>query len=274
MSKTRGVPFLRGSSAAAVFIAIAVMVFVLPAVAATPESAASGTPILVYHRFGAVVADSMTVTTRAFEEQLRLIRARGYTVLPVQRLVAYFREEAPAPPRLSVVITADDGHRSVYTEMFPLVRDYGVPVTLFIYPSAISNASYAMTWAQLEELAGSGLFDIQSHSYWHPHFRQEKRRLNTADYERFTTMQLARGRQELEAKLGIRVSLLAWPFGIYDPDLMRKAASLGYAAGFTLERRHARVQDPIMALPRYLVTDADRGARFERLLSGGALASH
>jgi peptidoglycan/xylan/chitin deacetylase (PgdA/CDA1 family) len=236
-----------------------------PAFAAQPDDD-RGTPILLYHRFGPVVADSMTVTTRVFEEQLLAIRERGYQVVPARQLVAHFRGEAPAPPRLSVVITADDGHRSVYTDMWPLVRRYAVPVTLFIYPSAISRASYALTWEQLGELARSGLVDIESHTYWHPDFRQEKRRLTATEYERFATSQLVRSKQVLEVKLGIRATLLAWPFGIYDADLMHRAASLGYAGAFTLERRAARASDPVMGLPRHVVTDADRGTRFERLL--------
>jgi peptidoglycan/xylan/chitin deacetylase (PgdA/CDA1 family) len=36
-------------------------------------------------------------------------------------------------PTRSVVITVDDGHRSVYTHMFPLVKQYRVPVTLFVH---------------------------------------------------------------------------------------------------------------------------------------------
>lgn len=106
--------------------------------------------------------------------------------------MAYRRGEAPPPPPRAVVITADDGHRSVYAHMFPLVKRYGVPVTLFVYPSAISNAAYAMTWAQLEELAQSGPFDIQSHSYWHPNFKQEKRRLPADQYERLVESQLTK----------------------------------------------------------------------------------
>jgi peptidoglycan/xylan/chitin deacetylase (PgdA/CDA1 family) len=80
------------------------------------------------------------------------------------------------------VITADDGHESVFTEMAPLVREYGVPVTLFIYPSAISNAPYAMTWEQLAALDRTGLFGIESHTYWHPNFKTEKRRLSAGAY--------------------------------------------------------------------------------------------
>lgn len=225
-------------------------------------------PVLVYHRFGSVVSDSMTVTTLTFEGQLRVIRERGCRVIPAQRLVAWLKGEESEPVACSVVITVDDGHRSVYTDFWPLVRRYAIPVTLFIYPSAISNASYAMTWAQVQELASSALVDVQSHTFWHPNFTIEKRRLRPKEYERFVDAQLARSRQVLESKLGNRVNLLAWPFGIYDAELTARATALGYVAGFTLERRPARSPDPIMALPRYLITDADRGSRFEAILSG------
>lgn len=61
--------------------------------------------------------------------------------------------------------------------MFPVLRRCGLPMMLFIYPSAISNASYAMTWDQLREMARSGLVDVQSYSYWHPDFKRERERL-------------------------------------------------------------------------------------------------
>ncbi len=225
-------------------------------------------PVLVYHRFGAVAADSMTVTTPVFERQLQTIRERGCEVIPSHRLVVFLRDGEGTLSRCSVVITVDNGHRSVYTDLWPLVRRNALPVTLFVYPSAISNASYAMTWSQVQELAGSGLVDVQSHTFWHPNFAVERRRLKPDQYERFVDAQLARSRQALESKLGRRVDLVAWPFGIHDAQLTARAAALGYVAGFTLERRPARSSDAIMALPRYLVTDADRGARFEALLSG------
>ncbi len=50
--------------------------------------------------------------------------------------------------------------------------------------------------------------------------------------------------------------MLAWPFGITDEELMKKAAEDGYKAGFTMERRDANISDNIMALPRYLTVDS------------------
>jgi peptidoglycan/xylan/chitin deacetylase (PgdA/CDA1 family) len=223
-------------------------------------------PVLLYHRFGPAVTDSMTVTTAVFESHLKYLRDNGYAIIPLSRLVQYYRKQGPPPPPKSVVITVDDGHKSVYADMLPLIKKYRFPVTLFIYPSAISNASYAMSWEQLREMKKTGLVDFQSHTYWHPNFKRDKRKMKPADYENFVEMQLGKSKERLEKKLEKKVDMLAWPFGIYNDDLERSAVKAGYIAAFTMVRRHTRITDDMMALPRYLMTDTTRGKTFEKLL--------
>jgi peptidoglycan/xylan/chitin deacetylase (PgdA/CDA1 family) len=249
------------------------LVAVVPASrAATPASV----PVLVYHRFGPTVADSMTTTTPVFEAQLAYIKEHDYHVIPLTALVAYLRGEGPPPPPRSLVITVDDGHRSVYEEMLPLMRKYQYPVTLFVYPSAISNARYAMTWDQLRELLGTGLFTVQSHTYWHPNFKIEKRKQAQADYEKFVDTQLLKSKTTLEKKLGITIDILAWPFGIYDDDLLTRAGKAGYVAAFSIDRHAVNPSSTLMAAPRFLMTNIEQGKIFERLLASssttGALA--
>jgi peptidoglycan/xylan/chitin deacetylase (PgdA/CDA1 family) len=224
-------------------------------------------PILVYHRFGPVAEDSMTVRTGTLEAQLQQLEDKGYRVIPLRRLVDHLVAHGPPPPPRSVVLTVDDGHRTVYTELLPVVRRHRIPVTLFVYPSAISNAPYALTWEQLAELRATGLFDIQSHSYWHPLFFREERKLDPEGYARFVDMQLSKSKQVLESRLGCRVDLLAWPFGLHDADLSARAARSGYVAAFTLERRAVREGDDPLALPRFLITDAVDGKAFAAILS-------
>ena len=226
----------------------------------------SSVPILLYHRLGPVSPDEMTVTTPVFEAQLKLIQERGYKVIPLAALVAALGDSAVPLPERAVVLTADDGHRTVYSDMFPLIQRLKIPVTLFIYPSAISNADYAMTWAQLAEMKASGLVDIQSHTFWHPNFNVERKRLAPAAYEKFTRDQFLKAKAVLEQRLGGKVDLLAWPFGIRDEQLDQWAQAAGYVAAFTIERRPVMRSDKIMALPRFIVTDLDRGNRFVSLL--------
>lgn len=236
---------------------------------ASPQGSPTPRPlqvsILVYHRFGPVVADESTIRTTTFRAQMKYLRDHRYVVVPLRAVVAYLQGTAPPPPPRAVVLTADDGHESVFTDMQPVVRDFGVPVTLFIYPSAISNAPYAMTWAQLDALRRTGLFEIQSHTFWHPKFSADRRRLRADDYRAFVTSQLTRSRRVLADRLGVDADLLAWPFGIHDDELMAIAHDAGYVAAFTIDRRLVSPDDHLFALPRFLVTDVT-GPRFAAML--------
>jgi peptidoglycan/xylan/chitin deacetylase (PgdA/CDA1 family) len=227
-----------------------------------------GIPILVYHRFGPAAVDSMTVRTSVFDAHLKFLQDNGYRVLPLRELLdgRINIKNDPSSNSHLVAITADDAHVSIYTEALPLVKKYRIPVTLFIYPSAVSNASYAMTWAQLRELKDTGLFDLQSHTYWHPNFKKDRERLKPAEFEKSVETQMKKSKETLEKQFNRKVDMLAWPFGIHDAWLMDKAAEAGYGAAFTIERHPACPSDHRMALPRYLMTDADRGKAFERIV--------
>lgn len=227
-------------------------------------------PILLYHRLGPAVVDGMTIKTTVFEEHLKYLRDNGYRVIPLRQLVDWYLKKGPPPPAKSVVIVADDGHKSVYSDMFPLAKKYHVPVTLFIYPSAISNAKYAMTWDQLRELKKSGLFDLQCHTYWHPNFKKDRKKMKPAEFEKSVDMQLTKSKARLESQLGAKVDLLAWPFGIYDDYLLKKAAQAGYVATFTIEHRPATATENVIKLPRYLLVNSDQGKAFAQIVAGTA----
>jgi peptidoglycan/xylan/chitin deacetylase (PgdA/CDA1 family) len=266
---TMGRANARWFSIAATVLGLAA-ILALPHQARAQERATFAVPILVYHRFGATVADSMTVTTAMFASNLEYLHTHGYTVIRLAKLVGCIRGETACDfPEKSVVITVDDAHRSVFSDMLPLVERYRVPVTLFVYPSAISNASYAMTWEQLRALRETGLFDIQGHTYWHPNFKIEKRRLSPSEYAAFVDMQLSKSRDAIARRLGITVDMIAWPFGIVDDDLCAAAKKNGYIAGFTLQRKPATRGDDPMKLPRYLMTEAARAKAFANLVAEG-----
>lgn len=233
------------------------------------QALAADVAILCYHRFGPTVADSMTTRTAVFEQQLARLKQEGYTIIPLTEALAGLRGEQTLPAK-PVVLTVDDGHRTVYTELLPIIRREHLPVTLFIYASAISNASYAMTWDQLRELIAEPGVTVQSHTYWHPNFKVEKKRLSADDYARLVQVQLVKSRQTLKNRLGVDTPLLAWPFGIHDAELQQQASAAGYTAAFALENRMATAQDSPMALPRFLIVDASGVNGFANMLRGAS----
>jgi peptidoglycan/xylan/chitin deacetylase (PgdA/CDA1 family) len=227
-------------------------------------------PILLYHRFAPTVVDSMTTTTKVFAWQLKWLKDHHYHVIRLRSLINYLRGDGPPPPPHSVMIAADDGHKSVYSEMLPLIRKYKYPVTLFIYPSCISNAHYAMTWGQLKKLQQTGLFDLQGHTYWHPNFKKDKKKMTPAQFQKDLHRQLVISKKVLEKHFGTKVDLLAWPFGIYNKELEDAAAKAGYIAAFSIDRYNVAKGENLMALPRYLMVNADQGKRFVAIVTGHA----
>jgi peptidoglycan/xylan/chitin deacetylase (PgdA/CDA1 family) len=233
---------------------------------AAPAAPPPRVPVLAYHRFASSVKDSMTVRDTTFNGHLQVLRELGCHVAALADVVAWRRSiDRPLPLR-TVALTADDAHRSQAEVMAPMLKDCGWPVTLFVYPSAVSNATYAMTWPQLAELQASGRYRIESHTYWHPHLLRERRSRSPAEFERFAMNQLVLSRKRLLERLGARPTLLAWPFGVCDDGLMALAAQAGYEASFVLDNRDVSRQDDLHALPRHLMTDAMTAGRLALLL--------
>nr|WP_092142592.1 polysaccharide deacetylase family protein [Cupriavidus sp. YR651] len=214
-------------------------------------------PVLVYHRFATTADDTMTVRVDSFEAHLRTIEQAGFRIVPLADVLAWHRGGQNVLPERSVSISIDDGHRSVYEVLRPLLRarQSPIPITLFIYPSAISNASYALTWDQLRIMRQDGFFTIESHTYWHPNFHTERAQHDAPDYRAFVRDQLERARARIQSETGSPATLLAWPFGIHDAELEVWAVQAGHAAAFTIDARPVTRAEYVMALPRYLITD-------------------
>ena len=136
------------------------------------------------------------------------------------------------------MLTIDDAHRSVYTEAFPRLKAAGLPFTLFVAPDPIdSGAESHMTWAQVREVARSGatIGVLPAAGLSMP---QRTVQQNAAD--------LVRAVQRVEAELGVKPTLLAYPFGSYSsasanwrsgrasppPSRSRRASSIAAPTGW------------------------------------------
>lgn len=213
-------------------------------------------PILCYHNLSPLPG-SMNMTPGRFESQINYLKDNGFTIIPLREAVDYLEGKRDSLPKKPIVITADDGWQSNFTYMLPIVKKYNIPVTLFIYPQTISEGKNALTWAQLKELKDTGLFDIQSHTYDHPNFKQARKRMSPAIYEKYVKNQLVKSKQILEEKLNTNISFLAWPFGIYDDFLEKQAAEAGYEMAFTIDYKPAKRSDRAMAQPRFMIVEPE-----------------
>ena len=123
---------------------------------------------------------------------------------------------------------------------------------------------------KLKELKNTGLFNIQGHSYSHPNFKVAKRTLSPTAYEQFVHKELFTSKKILEDKMGIKVTLLAWPFGIYNDYLENEATKAGYVMAFTIGYHTANRSYKSMEQPRFMIIDKLVNQTFKIILSTAA----
>lgn len=229
-------------------------------------------PILLYHKFDAEMKDFTTVSNARLEQQLQELSTHGYQVIPLRDLVDYQLGKRNALPEKAVVITVDDGYRSVYDVLYPLLQHYHFPATLFIYPAAISKASWALSWEQLQTMQQSGLVDVEVHTYTHPDFALEKQRMSADVYRQFVHGELTLARQVLESHLGKKMDLIAWPFGYADGVMLQEAQDDGYQAAFSVAKLPVTERSKLLMLPRIMMEERYDADEFEKLLTQTTMA--
>jgi peptidoglycan/xylan/chitin deacetylase (PgdA/CDA1 family) len=190
-------------------------------------------PVLVYHHIAAEVRGRVVVSPRAFEEQMRYLKARGFRVVTLSALVEFLARGRQLP-RGAVVLTFDDGYRSFLDHAYPVLKELGFTATLFVYTDYVGTGRQSMSWTDLERLAREG-FDVQAHSKTHGDLRR-RRPETDAEYSRRMELELGEPQALFERHLGRRTRLFAYPYGFHDDELVAKVREYGYEAAFTVRR--------------------------------------
>jgi peptidoglycan/xylan/chitin deacetylase (PgdA/CDA1 family) len=187
--------------------------------------------ILCYHRFGAR-ASNLTVTPAAFEAQMAFLARHGYSVIPLSRLPAFLEGRASLPPK-PVIITIDDGYRSTFEVAFPVLKRHGFPATVFLYSDFV-GAPDALTWAQMREMAQSGLIDIQPHSKSHANLTLRLPNETEARYRERTRREIDAPVDAIRERVGGGNLAFAFPYGDVNELVVAELAAQGIKLGLTV----------------------------------------
>jgi len=96
--------------------------------------------ILFYHSIdnsGSGVSTSVEI----FERQMAFLKKKGYGTLSMFEYVNnQYHENAPS--QKSVIITFDDGFKSIYLHAFPILKRYGFTATIFLATNYIDDSAH------------------------------------------------------------------------------------------------------------------------------------
>lgn len=225
----------------------------LPTPTPLPIPAELHVPILMYHYVSVLPADAdslrrgLTVEPEMFEAQLQYLTEQGYTTVTLQDLYDALSVGKPLPEK-PIVLTFDDGYKDAYTDVLPLLQDYGFVGEFFILatPPHFESPNY-MTWAEIAEMAKAGM-SMQGHGRDHYDLRSRS-------YD-FLVNQILGIKEAVEAHAEQPVTFFCYPAGKYDRSVLAVTESAGYLGGVTTEWGTTERLDNRFTWPRIRVHGA------------------
>ncbi|ROU16043.1 polysaccharide deacetylase family protein [Kluyvera ascorbata] len=237
----------------------------------------NGIPVITYHH---ILRDeentrfrhtSTTTSVRAFSNQMTWLRDMGYTTLTMYQLEDYVHNRANLPAR-AVVITFDDGLKSVSRYAYPILKQYGFKATAFIITSRIKR--HPQKWApkslqfmsvsELEEI--KDVFDFQSHTHFLHRVDAHRRPILLSRSYHNILFDFERSRRAL-AQFNPHVLYLSYPFGGYNATAVQAASDAGFHLAVTTVKGKVKPGDNPMLLKRLYILRTDSLQTMSRLIS-------
>ena len=99
-------------------------------------------PVLLYHIIGdppeGAKNSESYLSVKRFTSQMSYLQNRGYKTISPDELVEHYTSDKPLP-RKSVLITFDDGSRSILNNAFPIMKEIGFTGTVFLISDYIGK---------------------------------------------------------------------------------------------------------------------------------------
>lgn len=203
-----------------------------------------GIIVLCYHNVSDKGGSLYTITPEEFENQIKLMKEKGFTSISINDLYDYYFN-GKSIPKKSVLITFDDGLKGVYEFAFPILKKYGFKGTFFVIVGRVGRVSNYVNWTNLKEMVDSGVFTIGSHTYdsHKTHLSDGKyisiisKKGDEEDFESFKNRvieDLKKSKEEIEKNIKKEVIAFAYPYGEYSLDTINFLKDTGFIFGFTV----------------------------------------
>jgi peptidoglycan/xylan/chitin deacetylase (PgdA/CDA1 family) len=220
------------------------------------------------------------MTTGTLIEFFEWLKANNWTAVSADDVLRAARGERPLPPR-AILITFDDGYRSLYTRVFPLLLAYRIPVVSALvgtwmdapmeatvdYDGRIVPRRNFISWAEAREMQATGLVEFGSHSYnlhrgvtGNPQgnvmpsavtreFKPGTGYENAASHRARLEADARRIHALLQRELGRAPRIWIWPYGRYSEISIEAVRSAGFAMALTLDAGPGDTKT-LMSIPR------------------------
>ena len=210
--------------------------------------------ILGYHDLAEDLPETaMRIRTSKFRKQMETIRQLGLKVITLDEFTAWKKGEKEIPKQ-AILITFDDGWKSVYTDAYPVLKEFGFPFTVFLYKNYVDGGGKALTTPMIEEMIAAGA-TVGSHSVSHPYPLTVKnfRKKGPHEFDAYLRKEIGESKRFLESKFPVKVTTYAYPGGFHTEEMPKLGEEFGYTHMFTVLPGKIKRALPDALLPRYII---------------------
>ncbi len=209
-------------------------------------------PVAMYHS----VTDQgespgeYVISPSMLEKDLQWLSQHGYETVVVGDLVSHVENGTPLPEK-PVMLTFDDGYYNNYRNAYPLLQKYGMQAVLSPVGTLVEQFtetddpeehevwSYC-TSGELQEMAASGVVEIQNHSYDFHELTPRRGCLRKSGEDEATYRNIffedTRKAQELFRSIGISPPVCyTYPYGARNAETDALVQEYGFVASLSCE---------------------------------------
>lgn len=203
--------------------------------------------ILMYHQLLKSRKSKYIVTPETLRADLRTLKKHGFQSIRATDLISYV-DGVGTLPKKPVLITFDDGHYSNLFYAKDILQEEGFTavenvIGKFSENSTVTNTggnpNYShLTWDEIREMDGCGVFEIGSHSYdmhnYTPRFGVgQKAGEADAAYRAALSADVTKLQNILREECGANPRVFAYPFGKYNALTKEVLDGLGFRVMLT-----------------------------------------
>jgi peptidoglycan/xylan/chitin deacetylase (PgdA/CDA1 family) len=238
--------------------------------------------ILMYHRIARcernVPAPTWNVTPDNFRRQMQGLLDCGYRPWPLGQTLKWHRRGETLPPK-TFIVTFDDGYENFYTAARPILKELGIPATVFLvtgffgrarplpfedWPAAGSDSVPPSAWRpltrrQCDEMLTEGSVEIGCHTHAHEDYRGR-----ADDFYRDLETSLS----SLRKWFGIENPPFAYPYGFADEGMDSIVRSCGVQCALTTIKRPVEPADDVFRWGRFPAENDDSANLLSAKMSG------
>lgn len=197
-------------------------------------------PVLMYHDVS-YLGSGYSKTPEIFKKQMQELKDAGFHTVFFSQLIDYVERGTPLPSK-PIVITLDDGYRTNYEYVYPILQELEMKAEISLIGGAIQYTKWGLKWDEVREMADSGLVSFQCHTnQMHGDYTDKGGRLgvlkapneNWQEYVETLGSDTIKILDLIETKTGTRPVTFTYPRGKWNTMAEAVVTSLGCKASVT-----------------------------------------